>query len=41
MRPVKRMAVHKGKSAGQFRKNVSKTRAANVAPAPMRGGIRL
>lgn len=38
---MKRSPVNKAKSAGQFRRNVGKTKRANVAPAPMRGGIRL
>lgn len=43
---MKRKAVDKAKSAKQFRRNVSKTKAANVpaaqrASAPMRGGWRL
>lgn len=41
MRPLHRKPVHKGKSARKFRKNVSKTKLANVAPRPMRGGYRL
>ena len=40
MRPVKRMSVNKHRSARKFRKQVSRTKAANVA-GPMRGGIRL
>lgn len=41
MRPVSRGHVSKGRSAKQFRKNVGRTKAANVNGAPMRGGIRL
>lgn len=41
MRPVKRGHVHKGKSAGTFRRNVGRTPAINVRGAPMRGGWRL
>lgn len=41
MRPVRRMPVHKGKSASKFRHHAGHTKAVNVAPAPMRGGIRL
>jgi len=33
--------VNKGRSARQFRGNVSHTKAANLRGAPMRGGIRL
>lgn len=40
MRPVKRQYVHKGRSAGQFKRNVSRTKGANVH-APMRGGWRM
>lgn len=39
-----RKAVNKIKSAKEFRRNVSKTKAANVdtvRQGPMRGGIRL
>lgn len=41
MRPVKRGSVSKGRSAAQFRGNSRRTKAANVRPAPMRGGFRL
>ena len=41
MRSVTRHPVNKGQSARQFRKGVSRTKAANVSPMPMRGGIRL
>lgn len=40
MRPVRRVPVSKHKSAGQFKRNVSKTKGANLK-APMRGGWRL
>ncbi|WNK13408.1 MAG: hypothetical protein [Microvirus sp.] len=33
--------VNKHKSASKFRKQVGKTKRANVAPPPARGGIRL
>jgi len=36
-----RRPVSKGRSARQFRANVSRTKAANVRQGPMRGGIRL
>lgn len=36
-----RRPVSKSGSAKQFRKNVSKTKYANMRGAPMRGGIRL
>lgn len=35
-----RSHVSKGRSAGKFKRNVSRTKAVNFA-APMRGGIRL
>jgi len=41
MRPVKRMSVNKGRSAGTFRSHVLRSKAPNVAQAPMRGGWRL
>lgn len=41
MRPSKRYGVHKGRSAGQFRRNVSRTHPVNVRVSVMRGGIRL
>jgi hypothetical protein len=40
MRPLKRRPVSKGTSAKSFRRNVSKTKAVNIKPGPMRGGIR-
>nr|AVQ10184.1 hypothetical protein [Gokushovirinae environmental samples] len=33
--------VSKGSSARQFRGNTQRTKRINVAPGPMRGGIRL
>lgn len=41
MRPVKRFAVNKRSSARKFRSGARRTRGANVAPPPMRGGLRL
>lgn len=41
MRPVSRGKVNKGRSARKFRRNVGKTKAANNAVMPMRGGWRL
>jgi len=41
MRPSKRYGVNKNKSARQFRKHSTQTKAANVAGPVMRGGIRL
>lgn len=38
---VRRKSVNKGKSAAQFRRNVSHTKAANIKQGPSRGGIRL
>lgn len=44
---MRRRPVNKAKSAKEFRRNVSKTKAANVIDSqsvrqgPMRGGIRL
>lgn len=38
---MKRMPVNKNRSARQFKRNVSKTKFANVKAGPMRGGIRL
>ena len=40
MRPVKRHGVSKHRSAAKFRRNVRRTKGANVN-APMRGGWRL
>lgn len=39
--PLRRGNVNKRGSARKFRKNVGHTKAANMAPPPMRGGIRL
>lgn len=36
-----RQPVNKGRSAGQFKRNVSRTKSINMRAAPMRGGIRL
>lgn len=41
MRPLKRHFVSKSKSARKFRKHASRTKAANLAVMPMRGGWRL
>ena len=41
MTPSMRRGVSKRGSARHFRKNVSRTRAANVMVGPMRGGIRI
>lgn len=41
MRPLKRRPVSKRRSAGKFRRQISRTKAPNVAPRPMRGGYRL
>lgn len=41
MRPVSRRPVNKRGSARQFRGNISRTKGANVAVMPMRGGWRL
>lgn len=38
---MKRYSVNKSASARKFRKQVGRTRAANVWSGPMRGGIRL
>lgn len=40
MKPLKRHAVHKKHSVGQFKRNVGKTKAANMK-TPMRGGWRM
>lgn len=37
----KRIPVHKGHSAKKFRHQLGRTKAANMRPAPMRGGYRL
>lgn len=41
MRPVERRSVSKRKSASQFRRNTTRTKAANMAGPSMRGGWRL
>lgn len=41
MKPLKRKPVSKSSSASNFRRNVQVTKAINVSPGPMRGGIRL
>lgn len=41
MKPLKRSPQSKHGSAKTFRHNSAKTKAANVQPIPMRGGIRL
>lgn len=41
MRPLSRAPVNKRSSARRFRSNVRRTKAANMAGAPMRGGWRL
>lgn len=38
---MRRRPVNKARSAAQFRRNVSHTKAANVKAGPARGGIRL
>lgn len=38
---MKRFKVNKARSARKFGRSVGRTKAANVAPGPMRGGIRL
>jgi uncharacterized Fe-S cluster-containing MiaB family protein len=38
---MRRYSVNKGKSAKKFRKQVSKTKVANLRSNPMRGGWRL
>ncbi|WNK14371.1 MAG: hypothetical protein [Microvirus sp.] len=38
---MRRRPVNKSKSAAQFRRNTSHTKAANVKTGPSRGGIRL
>lgn len=40
-RPLSRKPVQKQKSARAFRKQVGRTKAANLRGNPMRGGIRL
>lgn len=41
MRPSRRMGVNKQRSARRFRKHLRRTKAANMAAGPMRGGWRL
>ena len=41
MRPSSRHGVSKGRSARQFRKHSGRTKSRNVAPPPMRGGLRI
>lgn len=38
---MKRYAVNKGRSAAKFRHHVRRTKAMNMKPTVMRGGIRL
>lgn len=38
---MRRHHVNKHASASQFRRNTRRTKAANMAPNPMRGGFRL
>lgn len=38
---MKRYGVNKGRSASQFRGRVGRTKSINVAPPPMRGGLRI
>ena len=37
---MKRFHANKARSASAFKKNVGKTKSANVAPPPNRGGYR-
>lgn len=41
MKPVSRFGVNKSRSARKFRRNVGRTKKANLVGAPMRGGWRL
>lgn len=41
MKPLHRKGVNKHKSSKSFSHHSNKTKAANVMPNPMRGGIRL
>lgn len=41
MRPLSRHGVSKSKSAKVFRRHSSRSKAANVRAAPLRGGWRL
>ncbi|WNK14630.1 MAG: hypothetical protein [Microvirus sp.] len=38
---MKRYQANKSKSARQFKGNLKRTKAPNLAPPPMRGGYRL
>lgn len=40
MKPLSRVGVSKRASARKFKANNRRTKIANVAPPPMRGGIR-
>lgn len=37
---MRRFGVNKGKSARKFRRNTTRTKRANLAPPPQRGGYR-
>ncbi|WNK12805.1 MAG: hypothetical protein [Microvirus sp.] len=37
---MRRHHVNKRKSAGKFRRNTQRTKSANLAPPPQRGGYR-
>lgn len=41
VRPVRRARVRKSASARKFRRQVGRTKAANLNASPMRGGFRL
>jgi len=41
MKPLSRQSVSKRSSAKTFRRHAQTTKAANLSPPPMRGGIRL
>lgn len=41
MKPLSRHSVSKGRSAAKFRRNVGRTKKANLRITPMRGGWRL
>lgn len=41
MRPLARKPVNKARSASKFRAHARRTKAPNMAGAPMRGGWRL
>lgn len=41
MVPVRRFGVNKRRSARKFRRNVGRTKGANMRVTPMRGGWRL